>query len=271
VPVSAAISGLTEGTTYHFRVIAENGGGESKGADETFKTTSTPVKPTVKTEPASSVAQTAATLNGLVNPNGNEVKKCEFEYGTTTAYGSKATCVPAPGSGTANVPVAAAISGLTENTTYHFRVIAENGAGESKGADETFKTTKVGPPTCTKVVGEGFFGEGRELQRVRNNLSTNLAAKRQKFNFSWEHGRERFVGKEFEQATCSVRRTRTTFTGLVEGTLNGAPEFIARYTLRMSTEGVVTLIVSIRNENTRELIESFRVDELEGSTEEFLP
>jgi hypothetical protein len=34
---------------------------------------STPVKPTVKTEPASSIAANSATLNGLVNPNGSEV------------------------------------------------------------------------------------------------------------------------------------------------------------------------------------------------------
>ena len=35
------------------------------------------------TKPASSVTQTTATLNATVNPNGGEVSKCEFEYGTT--------------------------------------------------------------------------------------------------------------------------------------------------------------------------------------------
>lgn len=41
VAVSAALSGLTAGTTYHFRVVATNAGGTTNGADATFATTST--------------------------------------------------------------------------------------------------------------------------------------------------------------------------------------------------------------------------------------
>ncbi len=40
-----------------------------------------------KRKPASPIAQTTATLNATVNPNGAEVNKCEFEYGTTISYG----------------------------------------------------------------------------------------------------------------------------------------------------------------------------------------
>ena len=39
--------------------------------------------PTVVTKTASSIAQTTATLNATVNPNGGEVSSCKFEYGTT--------------------------------------------------------------------------------------------------------------------------------------------------------------------------------------------
>jgi PQQ enzyme repeat len=144
VAVAGAISGLKETTTYHFRVVAKNAGGTSEGADAEFTTTSsTPVKPTVKTEPASSVAANTATLNGLVNPNGFEVSECKLEYGTSTTYTNSATCTPPPGSGSANVAVSAAISGLAENTTYHFRVLAKNAGGTSEGADESFKTTST--------------------------------------------------------------------------------------------------------------------------------
>jgi Subtilase family/NHL repeat len=38
VAVSAPITGLTAGTTYHFRIVATNAGGENKGSDETFQT-----------------------------------------------------------------------------------------------------------------------------------------------------------------------------------------------------------------------------------------
>ncbi|MCW3056416.1 MAG: type 1 secretion C-terminal target domain subclass, partial [Solirubrobacterales bacterium] len=96
--------------------------------------------PTVATKPASAVAQTAATLNATVNPNGTNVTDCKFEYGTTNAYGSSVACSALPGAGTAAVAVSAGVSGLAANTVYHFRISATNAGGTSKGVDESFTT-----------------------------------------------------------------------------------------------------------------------------------
>jgi hypothetical protein len=145
VEVSAALTGLTSNTTYHFRISATNAGGTSKGIDQKFTTDT----PTVATEPASSVTQSGATLNATVDPNGERVSECTFEYGTTSAYGSSAPCSSLPGSGDSPVEVSASLSGLSANTTYHFRISATNASGPSKGADETFKTLA----NCTA---EGF-------------------------------------------------------------------------------------------------------------------
>ena len=147
VAVSAAITGLTNTTTYHFRILATNASGTSTGSDETFKTLPNP--PTVVTKPASPIAATTATLNATVNPNGAEVTNCEFEYGTTTGYGSKASCSSLPGKGTEPVAVSAAITGLSANTTYHFRISATNAGGTSTGSDEPFKTPPPGPTVVT--------------------------------------------------------------------------------------------------------------------------
>ena len=149
VEVTAALSGLTANTTYHFRISATNAAGVSKGADETLLTL--PNAPTVVTKAASPIGQSTATLTGTVNPNGGEVTKCEFEYGTTVSYGSTAPCSPAPGSGTSAVAVSAAITGLSANTTYHFRISATNAGGTSKGSDETLKTTANAPTVVTKA------------------------------------------------------------------------------------------------------------------------
>lgn len=104
--------------------------------------------PTVATGAASGIAQTAATIAGTVNPNGDGTT-CQFQYGTSTAYGSVAACGPAPGAGTSAVGVSAALSGLTAGTTYHYRIVGTNRGGTANGADQTFATTAAPPArTC---------------------------------------------------------------------------------------------------------------------------
>ena len=149
VAVSAALTGLTANTTYHFRISATNPGGTSKGSDETLKTLLSP--PTVETKAASLVTPATATLNATVNPNGGEVTECKLEYGTTNAYGSSAPCVPSPGSGESAVAVSASVTGLSPNSTYHFRISATNAGGTSKGSDETFKTLPNPPAVVTEA------------------------------------------------------------------------------------------------------------------------
>ncbi len=158
VGVSALAVELSANTTYHFRVVATNTGGSSAGKDQRFTTLPSP--PAVVTESASEVGQTSARLSATVNPNGGEVSECELEYGTSSSYGSSATCTPSsPGSGTSAVTVSASVAGLSANTTYHFRVVAKNAGGTSIGSDQHFTTAplpqaaappqEVPPPVAT--------------------------------------------------------------------------------------------------------------------------
>ena len=139
VPVSAAVTGLKSGTTYHFRLVATSDAGTAHGTDHTF----VPVaSPTVTTKSASSIRDTTATLNGSVNPLGQSTN-AYFEYGTSTSYGAKSS-VKSVGSGSNSTNVAIGITGLTPGATYHFRIVAQNATGTSPGSDQTFTTT--GPP-----------------------------------------------------------------------------------------------------------------------------
>jgi hypothetical protein len=141
VGVSAKISGLTPNTEYHFRVVTKSSGGIDEGPDISFRTLKL-VAPSVETKPATEVGQTKAILNASVNPRGGNVSTCEFEYGTSTSYGSSIPCSVLPGSGSSPVEVSAQIAtGLIENTEYHFRFSATNADGTSKGEDLTFKTS----------------------------------------------------------------------------------------------------------------------------------
>ena len=102
-----------------------------------------PNPPTVVTEAASAVAQTTATLNATVDPNGGEVGECKLEYGTTGSYGASVPCSSLPGTGTNPIAVSAFLGGLSPNTTYHFRISATDAGGTSRGADQALLT----PPT----------------------------------------------------------------------------------------------------------------------------
>ena len=108
-PVSAHIFGLVAGTTYHYRLVAQNSAGTTDGQDQTF-TTSAANAPQVTTAAASKVGAKTATLNGTVNANGASTKYW-FQYGTTSSYGLQ-TGTSGAGSGTSGHPVSAGSSVL---------------------------------------------------------------------------------------------------------------------------------------------------------------
>jgi hypothetical protein len=105
--------------------------------------------PTATTSAASSLFTSGATLNGTVNPL-SQATTYHFEYGTSTAYGSRAPASDAAvGSDGADHSVSRAVSGLVASTTYHYRVVATNATGTSYGADRTFATQALPPPVAS--------------------------------------------------------------------------------------------------------------------------
>ncbi len=140
---TAAITGLTANTIYKARAYAINEAGTSYGAEVTF-TTNASTAPTATTNAATSVTSTGATLNGSVNAN-NASTAVTFEYGLTTSYGTSVVAAQSPATGTSATAVSYALTGLTPNTNYHYRVVGVNAEGTTHGGDMMFSTTDIAP------------------------------------------------------------------------------------------------------------------------------
>lgn len=139
--LSTPITGLTDGVLYHFRLACLEGGTTMIfGEDRTF---TTGPGPEVVTAAATNVGGLQATLNGSVDPNGKATSYW-FEYGTTTGYGAKIPIsAKEVGSGGSPVNVNQTPTGLTRNTTYNYRIVAQSSVGTSYGANKTFTTLNI--------------------------------------------------------------------------------------------------------------------------------
>ena len=115
--------------------------------------------PGVETGAAEEVTAETAVLHGTVDPEGEEVTSCTFEYGQTTSYGSSVPCSPTPGS--SKVKVTASLSGLVTNAIYHFRITVTTAAGTTVGHDRTFTlllTSSTGETTNAAVPAKATDG-----------------------------------------------------------------------------------------------------------------
>jgi hypothetical protein len=97
-------------------------------------------KPAATTGGAANISQTTATLTGTVNPHGAATTYF-FQIGTTSLYGSDTAVTPI-GSGTSGRHVTASAGVLAPFTTYHYRLVARNAKGLTKGRDRTFRTLR---------------------------------------------------------------------------------------------------------------------------------
>ena len=88
--------------------------------------------PAATTGPATSIGARSAIVGGTVDPGGKSTTWA-IEYGTTSAFGSRGDTRSA-GNGTAAVDVSYQLTGLSTGVTYHYRVVATNDDGTTRGA-----------------------------------------------------------------------------------------------------------------------------------------
>ncbi|HMD57118.1 MAG TPA: S53 family peptidase [Solirubrobacteraceae bacterium] len=181
--------------------------------------------PTVAAEAASAPQPTSAVLSGTVNPNGQIVGACVFEYGPTASYGLSAPCSSLPAPGSSPVPVSASLLGLSPGSTYHFRLVASNPTGEGEGVDEAFTTGS--PPEygrCEKLA--------KGVKGAYSTATCTSLATAEKYSYEWAPGpgpKAKFTATLKPLSTAVIEtlaRTDVTCTGASAG-----GEYVGRKTV----------------------------------------
>jgi hypothetical protein len=209
IPVTVDLTGLTPGTTYHYRLKGTSVDGSNFGADQTF---STPGPPRIVSVSGAG-AVGSATLAASVNPKVPDTTY-HFEWGTDTTYGTT-TPETALGSGFDELPAMANLAGLPSGVTHHFRVVATNAHGTTISGDATFTTTAA-PSVRGQFVGD----VGPDSATINASINPNGA----ETTYRFDYGLTAAYGSVTPAAPGSVGSGRSPqiasarLTGLAPGT-----------------------------------------------------
>ncbi len=161
---SLSVAGLQSATKYHYRVVIKNATGETKGPEEEFETIAPPSE--LETGDPEAVTTTSATIGGKLNAGGEAMYY--IEYGTapclSTTCGEKSTETPVGGR-TQEAVTPIEIRNLKPNTTYHYWLVANNGAALEPvhGEAKVFTTENFAPSRIEVGSVEDVTTTGAEL------------------------------------------------------------------------------------------------------------
>jgi transcriptional regulator CtsR len=209
-------TGLSASTTYYFRVRAYNANGDSAYSNEAGATTSAPA-PTVPAAPSGLAASAASSSQISLSWTDNSTDETGFKIERKTGSGGTWAQVVTVGAGETTY----SNTGLSDSTTYYYRVRATNAAGDSSWSNEASATT----PAPTE--GPGLKGEYYDNADF---TAPALARTDAQVNFNWGTGSpDPSMGAD----TFSVR-----WTGRVQA------EYTEVYTFFVNTDDGVRLWVN---------------------------
>lgn len=116
--------------------------------------------PIAYTQAAGNITSDSAVLYALIN-SGNVETMYWFEYGTTQSLGLR-TDILSAGSLNYHVMLGQPINGLTPNTLYYYRVVAQNSYGRSTGKILTF-ATNAAPQAVSNIAVNSYQTNGEDV------------------------------------------------------------------------------------------------------------
>jgi len=195
---SMTLTGLTPNTPYHYKVTSVDGFGQSASSADATVTTLPPPALQLTVVQAGTITTTSAVITWTSsNPADSRI-----DYGLTTTYG---TYVSNPSQVSSH---SMTVTGLTPNTTYHFKVTSVDGFAQSaSSADAPFTTLSL-PALQLTVVQAGSIAT---TSAVITWTSSNAATSRVDYGLTSTYG-------TFVTNASSVTSHSMTLTGLTANT-----------------------------------------------------
>ena len=133
------MTGLEMGKKYYVRAYAINSAGVGYGSSVSFITTLGDGN--VLTKPVVGLTDKSATLEGfVVSDIDTDPASVSFEYGLTESYGNELSTTRTVSESPVYDEVSASLNGLSNGTTYHYRIKQVSSQGTFYGDDMEFTT-----------------------------------------------------------------------------------------------------------------------------------
>ncbi len=161
---SIDLTGLSSGTTYHFRVRSGDGSGNEAFTSDAVFTTADGDAPVISNIRVTDITATTA----IVRWDTDESSDSKVDYGLTSSYTDTETDAAMV------IAHAVTLTGLSSSTTYHYRVrSADASSNEASSGDLTFSTADATPPVISNIVVSNITATGARITWTTDENSTS--------------------------------------------------------------------------------------------------
>jgi hypothetical protein len=201
------LTNLAENTAYEFRAYAVTASGTTYGATLIFNTLAIS-PPGIKTQPATAITSSSATLNKSIVAGSEVIIEQGFEY---RALNGPKWYVSSSGN----------LTGLIAGTTYEFRAYAVTASGTTYGTILTFNTLSISAPTVTTLAASNITQTTATLNKSVSAGTEAISSQgfeyRKQGAASWNTSSSGTLANLTENTTYEYRAYAVTASGTFYG------------------------------------------------------